>query len=74
MNLVQTIYLTLAAVFMVIGIHQSFYYGIGPSYWIFMVSISFLFLFRFNRAKAQRKEAAKTPEKPVVKVKSKKKR
>ena len=73
MNLAQTIYLTLAAVASVIGIHQSIYYGIGPSYWIFMVSIIFLMLFRYNRAK-NRMQPPETPDKTPVKLKSKKKR
>jgi hypothetical protein len=73
LNLAQSIYLALAMVFMLIGVHQTIYYGFGPSYWLFMMSIVFLMLLRFNRAK-QRIKLPKTPDKPPVKVKTKKKR
>jgi general stress protein CsbA len=51
MNLKQTIYLALAVVCLVIGIHQSIVTGILESYWILMLSVIFLLLFRMYKAK-----------------------
>jgi hypothetical protein len=68
MTLIQTIYLTLAAVAMVIGMHQTMTVGFGPSYWIFMTAIVFLMLFRYNRAKHR----SETPQKPLPKPGQKK--
>ena len=51
MTLKQTIYMALAVVFLVIGIHQSMVAGILASYWIFMLSVIFLMLFRMNKPK-----------------------
>ncbi|WP_207433744.1 hypothetical protein [Sabulibacter ruber] len=51
MNLKQTIYMALAVAFLVIGVHQSIVAGVMESYWIFMLSVIFLMLFRMNRAK-----------------------
>jgi hypothetical protein len=43
----------------VIGIHQSIYYGVATSYWLFMIStLSFLWL--NQRLKSKRKAAEKS--------------
>ncbi|MBA9075993.1 MULTISPECIES: hypothetical protein [Rufibacter] len=49
MNLKQTIYIALAVVTLVIGIHQSMVNGILHSYWILMLSVIFVMLFRLER-------------------------
>ncbi|MFC6996601.1 hypothetical protein [Rufibacter roseus] len=49
MSLKQTIYLALAVVALVIGIHRSTIDGIVASYWIFMLAVIFLMLFRMNK-------------------------
>ncbi|QHL88191.1 hypothetical protein GU926_12420 [Nibribacter ruber] len=51
MTLKQTIYLALATAALVIGIHRATQDGILESYWIFMVAVIFLFLFRMNKGK-----------------------
>ncbi|GAB2543681.1 hypothetical protein [Rufibacter soli] len=51
MTLKQTIYMALAVVCLVIGIHQAMVTGILESYWIFMLSVIFLMLFRMNKPK-----------------------
>lgn len=44
-------------VFFVIGIHQSIYYGVSVSYWLFMLStIAFLWLNQRLKAKRQHSE------------------
>ncbi|KAA9339971.1 hypothetical protein [Adhaeribacter soli] len=61
MNLKQTIYLSLAIVSLVIGVHRCIIDGqsvsisaaIGYNYWIFMITIVCLMLFR-NEKKKQR--------------------
>lgn len=59
MNLKQTIYLALAAVAIVVGIHRTMVDGetvsisqaIGYNYWIFMISLAFLMLYRYDKKK-----------------------
>ncbi|MFB9862967.1 hypothetical protein [Rufibacter immobilis] len=51
MTLKQTIYMALAVVCLVIGVHQSIVAGLIGSYWIFMLSVIFLMLFRMDKAK-----------------------
>lgn len=35
---IKVISLSIGIVFFIIGVHQSFYYGIQASYWAFMIS------------------------------------
>ncbi|WP_157600616.1 hypothetical protein [Rufibacter sp. DG15C] len=51
MTIKQTIYLALSVVAIVIGIHRATQDGIVESYWIFMIAMIFLFLFRMNKGK-----------------------
>ncbi|WP_192822531.1 hypothetical protein [Rufibacter sp. LB8] len=51
MSLKQTIYMALMVVTLVIGIHRSTIDGILPNYWIFMLSVIFLMLFRMSKGK-----------------------
>jgi hypothetical protein len=58
-TLKQTIYLSLAAVAVVIGIHRIMVDGqsasiseaIGYNYWIFMLALVFLMLYRYDKKK-----------------------
>jgi len=47
MKLVDVILLSMALVFLVIGIDQSIKYGIQASYWAFMFSVGFLFWYQY---------------------------
>jgi hypothetical protein len=62
-------------VFFVIGIHQSIYYGVAMSYWLFMLStLAFLLLNKRLKAKRQTTEEQKPDAvKAVKKPKNKKK-
>ncbi len=51
MSLKRTIYIALFAVCMVIGVHRVTVDGLLASYWIFMVGVIFLMLFRMNKDK-----------------------
>jgi hypothetical protein len=48
MKLPDVILLSLALVFLVIGIDQSITYGIQASYWAFMFSAGFLFWYQYR--------------------------
>ncbi len=51
MKLTDVIIFILAVGFTLIGIHQSMIIGIAYSYWIFMISISLLLLYRLRKKK-----------------------
>ena len=51
MKLTDVIILTLSIGFLLIGIHQSMLVGVINSYWIFMISISLLLLYRLRKKK-----------------------
>ncbi len=53
----SSILIALAAGLFVIGVHQSFYYGIQGSYWLFMLS-GIIYLYNEYRKKA----ALKNPD------------
>ncbi|MDH5399078.1 MAG: hypothetical protein OEX02_13085 [Cyclobacteriaceae bacterium] len=57
MKLKETIIFSLAAGFLLIGIHQTMTYGFGASYWLYMLSIGLLLWYKM------RKEAVKNSEK-----------
>ncbi len=57
MKIVDVVLLSMALVFLVIGVDQSIKYGIQASYWAFMFSAGFLFWYQY-RYKA-RKEGKK---------------
>ncbi|GAB4331472.1 MAG: hypothetical protein OHK0038_06360 [Flammeovirgaceae bacterium] len=70
----NTILLFLAVGFLMIGIHQSMYYGIGASYWIFMIASGIVFFVQFRKKFQQEKEAkSHRAEKNVLKNTKKKK-
>ncbi len=51
MRLKQTIYLVLFVCCLIIGLHQSWYHGFVNSYWLFMLAIVFVGLFRLDVSK-----------------------
>jgi hypothetical protein len=56
MKLTETILFSLAVAFLIIGVHQTFTVGILQSYWIFMLSITLLLIFKFQRNKSVEKQ------------------
>ena len=50
-NLLQIIVFTFSAAFLIIGIHQTMTLGFSYSYWIFMLSISLLLLYKIIKDK-----------------------
>lgn len=61
MKLLDIVLMAIATALFMIGIHQSAYYGIKNSYWIFMISLGFMLVFRYRRAVATPTEDTKTP-------------
>lgn len=53
MKLVDVIIFTLSIGFTLIGIHQTMVVGLAYSYWIFMLSISLLLLYRLRKKNTQ---------------------
>ncbi len=77
MRLLESIFLSLSVVTFIIGVHQSFFWGVTESYWLFMLSGSFFLLFRYqkiNAPKATPQPEAVQGKNQVVKTASKKHR
>ncbi|WP_157491342.1 hypothetical protein [Flammeovirga sp. SJP92] len=74
--MIKTIMVALGAAFFIIGVHQSFYYGIVASYWLFALSgICFLILQFSQKKEEQQKQSAPTKKsKPNNKKKSRKRK
>ena len=64
-NLGDTILFSLAVVFFIIGVHQTMTWGLASSYFIFMLSLGMLFLYRYRvaRRKAEANEAKNSAKK-----------
>ncbi|MCS7018920.1 MAG: hypothetical protein RMJ87_00065 [Cytophagales bacterium] len=60
MKLSQVIILSVAVALFVIGIHQSFLYGVMASYWIFMLVAALLLLYKL-RSNRTEKQPEQTP-------------
>ena len=56
MKLFDTIILSLCVGLFIIGVHQIMVNGWAVSYWILMLSVSLLILYRINRLKREEKE------------------
>lgn len=52
MKLIDTILLSLAVVFLIIGIHQVMTVGFGNAYWALMLALLLFFLLNLRRRKA----------------------
>jgi hypothetical protein len=50
-NALQYILLSLSVGFLIIGIHQTMTNGLAYSYWIFMLSVSLLLLYKYRKKK-----------------------
>jgi hypothetical protein len=80
MNLKETLYLSLAAVAVVIGIHRSMLEasvseGVLYNYWLFMAAIIFLLLYRNEAQKrkvSSENSVGQAPEKPIKRLSRKK--
>lgn len=53
MKLLDIILLSLAAAFIIIGIHQVMTVGFGQSYWVLMLAITLFFVFSYRKSKRQ---------------------
>jgi Flp pilus assembly protein TadB len=53
MKLEQIIILSVAVALFIIGIHQSFLYGVMASYWIFMLVAALLFYYKLRSSRNQ---------------------
>ncbi|CAN5456750.1 hypothetical protein BH23BAC1_BH23BAC1_02300 [soil metagenome] len=51
MKIFNTVILSLAIGFLIIGIHQSLTVGFEASYWIFMISLSLILWFKIRKNK-----------------------
>jgi len=72
----KTLLLSVAVVFFIIGVHQSFYFGIQASYWAFMIAgVSFLWIQYMKKQEelAQNNDETLTHNKNKTLRKSKKK-
>ncbi|MBD0403792.1 hypothetical protein [Flammeovirga sp. EKP202] len=75
--MIKTIMVALGAAFFIIGVHQSFYYGIVASYWLFALAGICVLTLQFLQKKEeeQQKQSAPTKKsKPNNKKKSKKRK
>lgn len=68
MKLLQILSISLAAVLLLIGAHQTIYYGIANSYFFFAFSLGFVFLYKLLKDrtepnKTERKEQEKKDKK-----------
>jgi hypothetical protein len=53
MKLLDICLIAVAIALFMIGIHQAVYYGITNSYWILMLSLTCILVFRYRRAVAK---------------------
>lgn len=58
-NLINTILISLAVGFCLIGFHQTFTNGFFENYWIFMLTIILLSIFQYRKKNQVKKEETK---------------
>ena len=74
MKLSDTIILSLCVALFIIGVHQVMVNGLGAAYWILMLSVSLLILYRMRRLKREAAEKeATSPNKKKGRAKPRKK-
>lgn len=56
-NLIDIIVLSLSAVALIVGIHQTVYSGFGNAYWLYMISIALLLYHQIRKAKKKQEES-----------------
>lgn len=66
-NLGDTIIFSLTVVTFIIGVHQTMTYGIGNAYFVFMLSMGLLFLYKYRIAKRKDEEKVEAAKKPKSK-------
>ena len=49
MNLVDVLLLSLAAVFIIIGVYENMAIGLGQAYWAIMLSVGFFFIYWYRK-------------------------
>ncbi len=72
MKIIDVILLSFAVALFMIGIHQSSYYGIKNSYWVFMISLGCILFLRYRRAVAKIDE--KDIKNPIITTETKKRK
>ncbi len=55
-KLIEMIVLALSVVALIIGIHQTIYYGFGNAYYLYMISIALLLYNQIRKAKKKQDE------------------
>lgn len=60
MKIEQTIILSVAIGLFIIGVHQSFLYGVMASYWLFMIVAALLLYYRLRNKPSAPKQTKKT--------------
>ena len=68
MKLVDSILLSLAVAFFIIGVHQGFTVGLAPSYWLFMLSTGLWLAFAVRRRSSSDKPTVLPTKKQSAKT------
>lgn len=50
MSLVSVILLSLSIVFLIIGVYESFTFGIGQGYWSLMLGVALFFFYTYRKS------------------------
>ena len=69
MRLTDIVLFSLSVVFFIIGVHQTFVLGLLQSYWLFMLSVSMLLLYKLKRRKQEPESGKVHPQKSLTHVK-----
>lgn len=65
---VQIFFFSISVVLFVIGVHQTFEYGLQASYWAYMLSLGCFFYFLYKKGQAiEREKPDANPSKPAKK-------
>jgi hypothetical protein len=65
MRLAETLFLSLSVAFFIIGVHQTFVLGLIHSYWLFMLSVSMLLLYKMKKVKPDVNSGQTQPQQPL---------
>ncbi|MDW7693670.1 hypothetical protein R9C00_02855 [Flammeovirgaceae bacterium SG7u.111] len=52
----QLFFFSIAVVLFIIGVHQTFYYGLRESYWAYMLSLGSFFYFLYKKGQEKEKD------------------
>lgn len=73
--MIKSLMVALGAAFFIIGVHQSFYYGVIASYWLFALSgVCFLGIQLINKKEEEKKKAMEVSSKSKKSTGKKRKR